>query len=378
MTSSWRREHLCLLGDGRERSTAVFSATECSRELADIYIWDPSPVLLHSGEIAVVDDAELWLGLSAPSDLEPRQRHDAARLRLLSRWRRQWRDHGPLFAAAVSPGGREWAGCATYLPNQARLDVWYTAAGMRDEKNVSYIQRIFQTSGALLGSGGDMRVREWSRHRELIKPEPHYKSTLGQLTGEHGFIKAFRDPSRFVDPADNRLYLVFSASLADSVTNFDGAVGAAVGAAADNLTLLPPLLHADGVNNELERPHIVWRDGLYYLFFSTQALTFHPQTSGPTGLYGFVADNMRGEWIPLNGSGLVFRNPEAEPFQAYSWFVKQDLEVVGFVNFPGLDGESPEKIEERGEARHKFVGAVAPKERIALDGDQANLLARTR
>ena len=378
MTSSWQRKHLQLLDGGRGQSTVVFSALESSRIFPELYIWDPWPVRLPTGEAAFIGDTELWMGLSAPSDIEPQQRHDVACLRLLSRRRYQWRDHGPLFAEAVSPGAREWSGCATYLPDKARLDVWYTAAGIRNEKNTSYIQRIFQTSGALSFDRGEIRLREWRRHRELIGPVPHYRSTLNQLTGEVGFIKAFRDPSRFVDPVDKRTYMVFSASLADSSTDFDGAIGAAAGADADDMALLPPLLHADGVNNELERPHVVWRDGLYYLFFSTQASTFHPAVSGPTGLYGFVAESMSGKWTPLNGSGLVFRNPDEEPFQAYSWLVMQNLDVVGFVNFADLKGESPREVEARGEGRHKFVGTITPKEQIVLEGDQAQLLARER
>ena len=318
------------------------------------------------------------MGLAASSSLEPRQRHDVARLRLLSHKRSQWRDHGPVFAEAASPGSREWAGCAMYQPDKAHLDVWYTATGVREEKELSFIQRIFHAGGTLVSDNDEIRVQDWAEHRELVRPNPYYRSTLDQLTGEPGFIKAFRDPSHFIDPADNTPYVLFSASLADSDTDFNGAVGVAVGTNANGMSLLPPLLHADGVNNELERPHIVWNGGLYYLFFSTQATTFHPEVSGPTGLYGFVSDRMNGEWAPINGSGLVFRNPTEEPFQAYSWLVMQNLTVVGFVNFPDLKGVLPREIEARGEARRKFVGTIAPKEQIVLMGDQAKLLVRKR
>jgi levansucrase len=163
---------------------------------------------------------------------------------------------------------------------------------------------------------------------------------------------------------------LFTASLADSKTDFDGAIGIAAREEGGSLSLLPPLVEVDGVNNELERPHPVARDDSYYLFFSTQARTFHPDVTGPTGLYGFVGLSLTGPWEPLNGSGLILRlpglfvaGPERSP-------------VASFIDFHSLSGRRPEEVEGAGKGREHFGGALAPFETISVEGSTVRLLPR--
>ena len=73
--------------------------------------------------------------------------------------------------------------------------------------------------------------------------------------------------------------------------------------------------------------------------------------------------------MPLNGSGLVFANPDAAPAQAYSWQVLHDLSVIGFVDRPGLLEEPADPAL----ARRHFGGTPAPVLRLALEGDRAVL-----
>jgi levansucrase len=123
------------------------------------------------------------------------------------------------------------------------------------------------------------------------------------------------------------------------------------------------LLKADGIHHEIERPHVVVHDRRYHLFFSAGGHAFHPPDSAPSGLYGFVAPSLLGPYEPLNGSGLVIRNPPAEPDQAYAWLVLDDLRVVSFANYRA-GAESP---------RTRFGGTVAPFLRLALDGTATSL-----
>jgi levansucrase len=138
---------------------------------------------------------------------------------------------------------------------------------------------------------------------------------------------------------------------------------------------LPPLVSANGVNNEMERPVLRVQDGRYYLFWSTQRRTFDPSgPSGPNGLYGMVAERVTGPWTPLNGTGLVAPNPNDEPVQTYSWWVMDNLEVAGFIDNWGLKGRSvtdqPELVVST------FGGVPAPRFRIALDGETAQIVSR--
>jgi len=177
--------------------------------------------------------------------------------------------------------------------------------------------------------------------------------------GAPGTIKAFRDPAFFRDPADGTAYLAFTASLAGSQSAFNGAFGLAR-KAAGGWELLPPALHAEGVNNELERAHLVFHAGCYYAFWSTQTATFADGLGhAPGGLYGMVADSMAGPWRPLNGTGLVLANPADLPQQTYSWYVDADLTVCSFVDLLP-DGS--------------FGGVPAPLLRLTLAGERAGLV----
>ncbi|RYY46016.1 MAG: glycoside hydrolase family 68 protein, partial [Sphingomonadales bacterium] len=128
----------------------------------------------------------------------------------------------------------------------------------------------------------------------------------------------------------------------------------------------PPLISADTLNNELERPHVVMHGGLYYLFWSTQRHVFNPDgPTGPTGLYGMVSDRLYGGWRPLNGTGLVFANPDAAPKQAYSWLVLPDLQVTSFIDAWGSDGSDANA--------RRFGATFAPMLRLRLQVDEAGL-----
>jgi levansucrase len=121
--------------------------------------------------------------------------------------------------------------------------------------------------------------------------------------------------------------------------------------------LTPPCLHAERVNNELERAHLVFHVKHYYAFWSTQTTTFAPDLRhAPGGLYGMVADRLDGEWRPLNGTGLVLANPADCPLQTYSWFVDASLMVCSFVDMLP-DGQ--------------FGGVPAPLLQLELDGDRS-------
>ena len=370
MTTAWERAHLDQL-EWTLATVSSYTPDEIVRLVPDLYLWDLWPVRLADGELATVDGNEMWMALSAPSHLQPGQRHDVARIRFITRRGDQWVDRGHVFGEGESIGSREWAGCARDHPESQKVEVIYTAAGTRGESAPTFQQRIVTALGTL---GDDFTIKNWDSHREMIAPGGPYQSTEHQDSGQPGFIKAFRDPFLFVDPESGQTTLLFTASLAESNTDFNGAVGAAREHLGSTFSLLSPLITADGINNELERPHVVYHQDLYYLFFSTQARTFHPDVVGPTGLYGFVGESLDGSWRPINDSGLVLRNPEDEPFQAYSWLVLNDLSIVSFVDFHNLRGLKPEDVEAAGFGRDHFGGTLARVERIELDGAVSRLI----
>ncbi|HSL57378.1 MAG TPA: glycoside hydrolase family 68 protein [Acidimicrobiales bacterium] len=249
-------------------------------------------------------------------------------------------------------------------------------------EGISYEQRMAVASATIEVTDDGISFTDWSEHTIILEGDDElYASTAG-TTGGAGSIDAFRDPWFYRDPATDAEYLLFTATLVDdeSECDADGVVGIAE-LASEDLTdweLLPPLFDADCVNKELERPFIVNQGDAYYLMFTTHSHTFAPEfTDAPEGLYGFVADDLFGDYEPLNEGGLVLGNPADDPYQAYSWMALPDGQVLSFFQYFGLEAgqgldyigsQSPElQIE-------SFGGTFAPTIVIELDGATTSIL----
>ena len=136
---------------------------------------------------------------------------------------------------------------------------------------------------------------------------------------------------------------------------------------ADNKDLtkwsfLPPILSANCVNDQTERPQIfIQNEGgknKYYLFTISHQFTYAAGMRGPDGVYGFVGDGVRSDYQPMNNSGLALgsptdlnlpaESPEAptpnqngRQFQAYSHYVQPGGLVQSFIdNVNGVRGGS--------------------------------------
>ena len=370
--SRWTASQVAGLVQDARNTIPLVSPEQAVPVLPDLDLWDMWPVQHVDGTTAQFDGWTLWMILSSPRLPDPEERHHVARIRLVMQKGAAWRDCGNLLPDGHCPGSREWAGSAIHDPASAKLTLFYTASGRRGEAQRTFEQRIFQTSGLLTFNEGRARVEGWSEPAECFVADDMDYVRVVQDFGLPGQIKAFRDPAHFRDPATGTDYLLFTGSLRQSDHAFNGAVGIAraVGAGLDRWELLPPLVSADTLNNELERPVMRYRDGRYYLFWSTQRKVFAPDgPSGPTGIYGMVADDLFGPYRPLNGSGLVAGNPEVEPMQTFSWWIADDLTAHGFIDYRGL--ESGSVIDDPEWRRAHFGGTPAPVFRIALDGDRA-------
>ena len=370
----WTAEHVAALDGANIPQMRTITAMDAKPAIAGLMLWDMWPVELHDGSTVIIDGWEVWIIMCASRDVHPDDRHNVARLRLALYRNGEWRDCGHLLPDQLNPGAREWAGSAVYDPHTDTLTLFYTATGRRGETSHSFEQRLFQTQGRLFVADDAVSVTDWITPFENVASDDHHYMVAREVDGRPGFIKAFRDPFHFRDPADGKDYLLFTASLKGSQSDFNGVVGIAEasGEGFSEWTLLPPLLSADALNNEMERPVLRVHNGLYYAFWSTQRRTFVPGgPSGPNGLYGMVADTLFGPYRPLNGTGLVAANPANEPVQTYSWWVTQDLEVTGFIDHWGLEGRSLEEHPEL--IVSQFGGTPAPRFRIALVGDTAHI-----
>ena len=352
MTTAWTRAHAAAIAP--ESCPSVPKIGNAPRPVGseDRYYWDMWPVQNRDGSIARLGPREMWMALSAPDRGDPEARHFEADIRWLVREQKGWVDRGAVLPRFSVPYEREWAGSALF--DEGRLTLFFTGAGIVGRSG-GYQQRLFEASAPVSGDG---TIGEWSAPRPSIETLTPEYCAADEHHGEPGRIKAFRDPAFFRDPMDGAEYLVFTASLAATGSDYNGAVGLAR-RDGSGWSLLPPLVHADGVNNELERAHVVFRNGMYYLFWVTQTSTFAPDANaGPTGLYGMASHSLSGPWAPLNGSGLVLANPADDPRRAYSWFVSAEGIAASFVDDPGA---------------HGFVGAPAPLLQLAFDSETVSL-----
>ncbi len=335
--------------------------------LPGLDLWDSWPLAHEDGRTASIDGRQYWFFLSAPCFPDPGLRHNAARIRLASLGMDGWRDHGDVLSEAASPGTREWAGSAVLHDDGISVTLFFTAAGRRGEAP-SFEQRLFAAS-AKLAAG---ELRDWSSSDEVVRADGARYLIANEGEGKPGLIKAFRDPAWFRDPATGQRHLLFTASAGWDDDDYNGVIGLATLDDAGAWQLEAPLIEAIGVNNELERPHIVVRGGRYYLFWSTQRRTFKPGTpNGPNGLYAMVADSLRGPWRPVNGDGLVAANPASEPTQGYSWWVTGEGQVWSFIDHWGMQGRSFESHPEL--LRGQFGGTPAPVFTLAFAGECVTL-----
>lgn len=355
---SWRPEDFVRAG-----TIPPITAADAAPLVPGLDLWDCWPLALRDGRTADIGGRHYWFFLSAPQFADPVQRHAHARIRLLSHGVGGWRDHGNALPDGLCPGSREWAGSAVFDPASAAVTLWFTAAGYRGQAEPSFEQRLFVTHGTL----GPDAITGWSDpHEFLVADGALYRRADDRVELAPGTLKAFRDPFYFRDPQSGCEHIVFSASAGWSADPHNGMIGLAT-LTEQGWRLDRPLIDAIGVNNELERAQLHWRDGHYYAIWSTQSHTFAPGGSaGPNGLYGMVAEALDGPWVPVNGSGLIAANPADEPAQSYSWCLTGEDEVWSFVDYWGLQGR---RLADHPELRRShFGGTAAPVFRLVFAG----------
>jgi levansucrase len=296
-----------------------------------------------------------------------------------------------VFDEGTARGSRQWAGSAVLVGDEVNL--FYTASG-KDDPAVNdpndFLQRLALATATLRAddTGVWFGGRQFRDSRIIAEADGAQYQTYAQSQGGP-IIYAFRDPFVFRDPADAQVYMTFEGNTAGQAgahrcrpeeigpvppghsvpadaRHFTGNIGLAQarGTSMRRWRLLAPLVSANCVNQQLERPHFVIEDGRYYLFTISHEGTFAPGLWGPDGLYGFVGPSLRSSYRPLNASGLVLGNPAEAPKQQYSEYVMPNWLVESFIEtVPTAGGEV-------------FGGTLAPTLRLQVDGAETALVER--
>lgn len=326
-------------------------------------VWDSWPIITRDASVAVLDFGwRVLIALTSPKTVLPGARHSIAKWGyFISKDGVSWEYQGDVFREGEALGARQWAG-STMVDDEGRVHFFYTASGRAGspchacDTPACCEQRIAYTSAELVVDAAGVRFEDFSEHQIILEPDGVLYQTLEQAEVCGGIVYAFRDPQWWKDPATGCEYLIFEGNVAGPCTDIDCGPGVPIEArmytgniglalrennSFTDWRLLPALLEATCTNQQTERPHIVVREGRYYLFTISHLFTYAPGLvpgPGPDGLYGFVSDSLRGEYVPLNQSGLVIANPPQNQFQAYSWLVLPDFTVTSFVDFYNLGG----------------------------------------
>ncbi|WP_372425662.1 glycoside hydrolase family 68 protein [Salinarimonas chemoclinalis] len=351
-----------------------------------VTVWDAWPVRTPDGAVAEIDGWVVMVGLSAElAEIEETGRD----FYTLSTWRYwytrdgEWRPGGVVFTREDGLGSRQWAGSTFYDPDTREITFYYTAVGRPDAESLAdddperpisihneaagrplAEQRLASVTASLSASGEGIAFSGFGEHRIIGEADGFWYDTMETYLASSA-VYGFRDPEYMVDPLTGREHVLFTANGAGIAGPYNGVVGLMTREDDGDWRLDPPLIVSTDVNSQLERPHVVYRDGQAYLFFSTHDFTFASDIHGPRGLYGFHSQSGRltGRWTPINEHGLVAANPRIDPAQVYSFLVLPDGHVMSYLN-ETWGFELDPANEER-----SFAGAPGPMFRLRFDGE---------
>jgi levansucrase len=368
-----------------------------------VWVWDTWPLTNVNTEPISYRGWNVIFSLVAPRNIGFTQRHQVATIGYFySRDAKSWEYGGEVFPGGRTEalGTRQWAGSAVLTGDEVNL--FYTASGRREglpfEEALNDPNWLFgDTEQRLAHASARIRAdedgvwfagRSFRNSRIIGEADGRMYQTVGQSRGAP-IIYAFRDPFVFRDPESGEIYLAFEGNTAGRTGThrcgereigpvppghqvpadanlYTGNIGLARATRANlrRWELLPPLIKADCVNQQLERPHFVFHEGNYYLFTISHTGTFAPGLTGPDGVYGFLGPSLRSDYKPLNASALVLGNPPEAPFMQYSEYVMPNWLVEAFIdNVP-----TPSGIREG--------GTLAPTLRLEVDGSNTYLVER--
>jgi levansucrase len=357
----------------------------------EVWVWDTWPLTTLGTKPVSYKGWHVIFSLVAPRTVGFPERHVVATIGyFFSRDGKSWEYGGEVFPRGTALGSRQWAGSAALIGDEVNL--FYTATGAdggSDPNDLS--QRLAHASARIRAdeNGVWFAGRSFRDSRIIAEADGRLYQTEEQSAGGP-IIYAFRDPFVFRDPETDEIYLTFegnSAGRAGSHTCgpreigpvppghavpaesrlYTGNIGLAraTGANLRRWELLPPLLSANCVNQQTERPHLVIEDDRYYLFTISHAGTFAPGLAGHDGLYGFLGDSLRSDYQPLNASALVLGNPPEAPKQQYSEYVMPNWLVESFIETVPIAGGG-----------ERFGGTLAPTLRLQVDGASTYLVER--
>jgi levansucrase len=358
--AAWTRQHVQAIR--LHRDVTAPSIPRDFPVMSDaVWVWDTWPLTDLAMRPLRVAGWQVIFSLVAPREIGFHDRHAIASIGwFASRDGRSWRYRGLAIPSESALGASQWSGCAVLIGDCVHL--FYTAAGDRAGDDPNWltndpVQRIAHATATIATTSRDIAFTgpQFANGRIVAEADGRLYQTDEQAHGGE-ILYGFRDP--FVFAEGNDVFMLFCGNRGGTGC-FTGNVGLAraLDEQLENWQLLPPLLHADDVNQQLERPHLVVCNGRHHLFFISHTETYAPGLTGPDGLYGFVGEGLRSDYRPLNGSAVVVANQPGRQPERYADYVMPNWFVEGFIDTVG----------------DRFGGTLAPTLRLDVDGTRASL-----
>lgn len=383
--SHWTREQACSFKANVANTFPEFDNTKIKAFMDGFDIWDSWFALDENGELASIEGFHVLCALG----LKKIDNRKIARINYFySKDGHSFTPGGLLFTRRLYNDIQEWSG-STILRNDGRVQTFYTTAmgHTRDgiwqtfQRLATAIQRPSVANGVLTFSTPEY-------HDLLLEPDGVFYQKVDQADDaelrmptlhnrNYGNDQVnnlcFRDPFFFKDPATQKNYLLFEANTGpkndaegtvrrdyigsdDFEPNYrptvddlkaNGCVGIAefIDDQYTKVSLMPPLLTANLVTDEIERITVIYRDNSYYLFCVTHGnkmTILDDMFINRDILLGFKAPSLFGPYSALNGSGVIVQQKSEGPMYTaqannhqyvYSWNVLPDLSVLSYANF---------------------------------------------
>ncbi|HEC30804.1 MAG TPA: hypothetical protein ENI66_02210 [Candidatus Yonathbacteria bacterium] len=207
-----------------------------------------------------------------------------------------------------------------------------------------------------IGLATSQDLMSWRRHEgnPILEVDGRYYD-VNNRRNALGNTGSWRDPFVFEHPTNGKYYMTITARTNKSRAIYNGCVGIAESEDLIHWNVLPPIF-APGLYDEIEMTQIVFYDNKFYLFFSTHDRDYEPvfarKTGAVTGLHCYVADDLFGEYKPVNGNGIVYSDGHA----IYSMRILKDGN--GFI---GIGWNYKNK-------KGKFVGGLTNTVKVTIKG----------
>lgn len=200
---------------------------------------------------------------------------------------------------ALVPGvDDDWDSLSLWTGSVIKKDdtyyMFYTGRSFANK--TSYIQKIG------VATSKDMIV--WEKH--LNNPILEVDDTLFDsifTRDNKGIIGSWRDPFVWWDENQKRFCMTISAFKKDSDKGRIACVALATSENLLNWNIQESIFTSCNFD-EIEVTKMIYQDKKYYLFFSGHIL-FEDKKS-TRGLYCYYSDSVDGEYVPVNGNGLVY------------------------------------------------------------------------